>query len=297
MLAETAAATDPARSPSDAGRSSIEISDPEPPMSLLSLPEEVLLIVARHTLAVHLPAAVRFATQTCQGLRAGLRAAVEEASARRLRWQAAHTLRHDISADGRQLTKTHANGHDCAHAAGPLLPTTGRSAWRIRVDECCDDNGDELNNLFIGVCDASCRSEWGLDLHTGCIVHLKRNHKGQIVELGDNRASQSLGESVRLRGRATGAVIEVSVDHDLGTIRFRVNDEPATEPATISSAVADVVSERDGRRGNGQVDEVAAASDSLVAGLALRPYASLGLARSARPDRVSFFDGFVYAPA
>ena len=93
------------------------------------------------------------------------------------------------------------------------------------------------------------------------------------------------------------AVIEVSVDHDLGTIRFRVNDEPATEPATISSAVADVVSERDGRRGNGQVDEVAAASDSLVAGLALRPYASLGLARSARPDRVSFFDGFVYAPA
>jgi hypothetical protein len=270
----------------------------EEPLTLLSLPEEVLIIVARHALAAHLRSATHFATQTSRSLCACLRPVLQEASARRLTWLGSHTLRHDISPDGRSLTKTHANGHDCAHAAGPLLPTIGRSAWRVRV-ECCNDDGDgyDINSMFIGVCDASGRSEWGLDLSTGCIVHLKRNHKGQIVELGDNRASQPLGDSVCLRGRAAGAILEVCVDHDHGTLRFRVDGAPPTAPVAISSAIADVVSERDGRRGGGQVDAVAAAADgSAGAGLALRPYASLGLARSARPDRVSFVDGYRYTP-
>ena len=265
-------------------------------VTLLSLPEECHLLIARRALAVHLRSAVRMAT-CCSTFRKGLQPCLDEASARRLQWLATHTLRHDISRDGLTLTKTHANGHDCAHAAGPLLPTTGTSTWRIRVDQCSNDTIDETgNNPLLGVCDASGRSEWGIDCCTGCVVHLKRNHKGQIVELGEmNRRSESLHESVRLKGRAVGAVIEICVDHDMGTLRFRANDGPFTSPVSISSAIADAVSERDGRRGGGQVDAVVASSSNglfTAKGLALRPYASLGLARSVRPDRVSFSDGY-----
>lgn len=270
--------------------------DEDAPRTLLSLPDDLLAVVARHCLVVHLPAAVRLAT-LCRRLRAGLQPVVVEATAKRLRWLPSHTMRHRISSDGRTLTKSHANGHDCSCAAGPLLPSTGKSAWRVRIEEACDRGADLANSSFIGVCDASGRSEWGLDLNEGTLVHLRRNHKGQIVELGDNRASRPLGDSVRLRGEAAGSVIEVIVDHDLGTLSFRANEGPATVAAAISLVTVDKVIERDGRRGGGRVDAVVAACDSVERGVALRPYASLGLARSARPDCVSFCDGYVLCVA
>ena len=265
----------------------------EPATELLALPDELLAITARMCLEAHLPAAVRLATQTCHGLRARLHPVALNARPRRLQWSAAHTVRHQISNDGRTLTKTHANGHDCACAAGPLLPTTGRSAWKVRIDECSDDG----EGLFIGVCDAHCRSEWGLEVSAGVLVHLGRNHRGQIVASGDHRASRPLGESVRFRGRAAGAVVEVTVDHDAGTLRFRVNDGAPVEAA--SPPLLSSVLERDGRRGNGHVEEVQVADrapDGLASGAALRPYASLGLARGASPDRVTFCGGYVYSP-
>ena len=259
------------------------------PITLPLLPEEVLLVVARICLAAQLPAAVRLATQTCRLLCTGLQPVLVEASARRLQWLPLHTMRHAVSDDGRQLTKTHANGHDCACAAGPMLPTAGKSAWRLRIVHWSADS-----DPFIGVCDASGRSEWGLDLCKGTLVHLKRNHKGQIVQLGDNRGSCSLGDAACLRGRRP-AIIEVIVDHDRAQLSFRVNGGATTRTVSISSAVVDLVTERDGRRGGGQVDAVDL-HGSLAKGIALRPYASLGLARSAHPDRVSFCDGYVYTP-
>ena len=58
------------------------------------------------------------------------------------------------------------------------------------------------------------------------------------------------------------AVVEVLVDHDAGTLSFRVNGGPPV-PA---------------QEGFGRQP--------------LRPYASLGLARGEHPDRVSFMEGF-----
>lgn len=272
-----------------------EHDDNVPVTTFLSLPEELLLSVTRLTLAGSLPTAVCLATLTCRGLSKVLRPILVDAAERRLQWLPMLTMRHKISDTGRTLVKTHANGHDCACAAGPLLPTVGRTAWRVRVEESCADE-DDPSSIYIGICDAAGRSEWGLDLREGILIHLKRNHKGQIVELGDHRADRAwLGDAVCLGARAAGAVVQVIVDHDVGTVSFKVDNGPATAPAFISSAVADLVAERDGRRGGGQVEE-APARESLAQGASLRPYASLGLARSARPDRVSFCDGYVYTP-
>ena len=92
-------------------------------------------------------------------------------------------------------------------------------------------------------------------------------------------------------------MVEIIINHDLGTLSFSVDGGPTTEPAVISSTAVDTVTERDGRRGGGRVDEVAARdSGELSRGAALRPYASLGFARSACPDCISFCDGYVYAP-
>ena len=216
--------------------------DPLPTTTTLeSLPVELIIAVARLCLAEHLPSAVRLATQTCQRLCASLQPVLADAAARRLRWLPSHTMRHSISSDGRTLTKSHANGHDCSLAASQLLPTTGKSAWRIRVEESCGRGHDLNNSSFIGVCDASGRSEWGLDLCEGTLIHLKRNHRGQIVELGDNRSSGPLSDSVCLRGSGSGSTIEIIVDHDKGTISFRVNEGPVTAPAIISSLSVDTV--------------------------------------------------------
>lgn len=275
------------------------MDDEQLPTTLLSLPEELLCVVGRHLLMMHLPSAVHLASRTCKSFRSGLQTVHEAATARRLQWLPSHTMRHHISNDGRTITKTHANGHDCSCAAGPLLPVVGKSAWRVRIEESVGK--DSGSTPYLGVCDASGRSEWGLDLCEGKLVHLKRNHKGQIVELGDNRASQRLGDSVCLftgrAGCAAGAVVEIIINHDLGTLSFSVDGGPTTEPAVISSTAVDTVTERDGRRGGGRVDEVAARdSGELSRGAALRPYASLGFARSACPDCISFCDGYVYAP-
>ena len=261
-----------------------------PSLTLVSLPDELILAIARLILATSLPAAVRLA-QACKSLCPRLLPVLEDAVRRRLRWCPSHTMRHAISSDGRALTKTHANGHDCACAAGPLLPTVGKSAWRIRIlDSTAEHDG---NDVYVGVCDASGRSEWGLDCRKGILVHLKRNHKGQIVEWGDHR-SQPLSASLCLAGQAAGAVgavVEVVVDHDLSTLSFSVDGGPASTPVAISQAACDVVVERDGRRGGGPVEAVVVRG-SLEKGAALRPYASLGR----RPDRVAFCDGYVYAP-
>lgn len=269
----------------------------EVPATLLWMPEEVIVHVGRACLG-HLPSAVRLATQTCKSLSTSLQPMLAQARARRLQWLPSHTIRHKITHGGRTLTKTHANGHDCACAAGPLLPITGKSAWRVRIEESCADGNDLTNTCYIGVCDVSARSEWGLDIGEGKLVHLKRNHKGQIVELGDNRSSRPLGESVCLRGHATGAIIEVIIDHDQGALSFAIDGGPASAPVIISSVIVDAVAERDGRRGNGSVVAIMQAEGHEPArGVALRPYASLGLARSARPDCVSFCDGYVYNPS
>ena len=230
--------------------------------SLLSLPEEILLRTARLCLSASLPAAVRLATQTCHTLRRALQPLPAEAERRRLRWQPYLTLRHAISSDGRLLTKTHAS----ACAAGPLLPTAGRSAWRLQVVEA-----DDEAEIVVGVCDAAVRSEWGLNLRSGHPVILGRNHKGQIVSVGKSAVLMTFQQRVaHLANLDRVKVVEVIVDHDASTLTFSIDGAPPLRP--------------------------------LAVGAALRPYASLSVAadrqywQSQQPDRVSFCDGYLYTP-
>lgn len=233
--------------------------------------QEIVLITAQQVLAAgDLPAAVRMAGQTSKGLRTMLQPVLAEAITRRLQWLPEQTMRHAISNDGKTLTKVLANGHECSRSAGPLLPTTGRSAWKVRVDvgECSEQNASGAqrvkNNMFIGVCDAHGRNEWGLDLCEGVCYHLRRNHKGQIIAPAD-RVAQILSENSERAdiGSSTGCVVEVLVDHDGGTLSFRVDGGPPVK-----------------------------AQDGFERGAPLRPYASLGLARAEKPDRVSFLDAY-----
>ena len=219
------------------------VAQAEEHTSLLSLPDEILLHAARLCLSASLPAAVRLATQTCHTLRRALQPLPAEAERRRLRWQPSLTLRHAISSDGRLLTKTHANGQDCACAAGPLLPTAGRSAWRLRVEEA-----DGEAAILVGVCDAAGRSEWGLNLRRGDLVHLNRNHKGQIVSVGKSAVLMTFQQRVaHLANLDRVKVVEVIVDHDASTLTFSIDGAPPLLPAPISPCAADAtVLERDG---------------------------------------------------
>lgn len=70
------------------------------------------------------------------------------------------------------------------------------------------------------------------------------------------------GSPVSPSASSTSAIVEVLVDHDAGTLSFRVNGGPPV-PA---------------QDGFGRQP--------------LRPYASLGLAKGERPDRVSFMEAY-----
>ena len=142
---------------------------------LLRLPEELQMYIARYVLEVSLPAAVHFSALTKE-LRETLAPIHKETLERRLEWLPDYTLRHTISNEGRTLTKVMSNGHECSVAAGPLLPTSGRSAWKVRIDvgEGEAANEGERSNMFIGVCDKEGRNEWGLDLCESVCNHVRR---------------------------------------------------------------------------------------------------------------------------
>ena len=102
---------------------------PVPPLSLLAfLPEELVLAIARHTFALHLPSCLHL-RQCSKELRKVIDAAPDgegrsvraEAEARRLRWVEGGDR--EISAFGLLGPWVH----------GPLLPVVDKSSWAIEV--------------------------------------------------------------------------------------------------------------------------------------------------------------------
>ena len=99
--------------------------------------------------------------------------------------------------------------------------------------------------IVIGVCDAAVRCSWGLRLVDGRMDRYNRDADGQPLPEGATPPSgfpdgidtmdDSLTDSATsrhpadLEGRAQGALVEVTVDHDAGTLGFSINGGPHFE--------------------------------------------------------------------
>ena len=199
---------------------------------LLDLPDDLLVKVARHALAMEVPAALRL-LQTCKALQARLGAIGAEAEALKLCWVEEGMVEHTISEDGLTLTRTGC-GPRMSWASGSLLPTVGRSTWAVRVEKSAGNNG----GLHIGVCDATGRNAWSLYLYFGMLYRYNRDEHGRMMwatdeETGyqklapppdgfpDGYKKQLLfdadGTPDNLRGRAIGARCTIRQRHTCGS--------------------------------------------------------------------------------
>ena len=203
------------------------------------LSDELIDQVGQHALARHLPSALRFG-ETCKGLRTKLEAVLSAAEARRLRWLPEPTTFHVIYDQGRSLTRPlHSVG--AGWAVGSLLPSVGISSWSLRVEHSSCNAG----MIVIGVCDAAVRCSWGLRLVDGRMDRYSRDDDGQPLPEGTTPPSgfpdgidtmdDSLTDSdtsrhpADLEGRAQGALVDVTVDHDAGTLGYSINGGPHFE--------------------------------------------------------------------
>lgn len=216
----------------EVGRAMAELSTAEPPLLLDGLPADALIITATLLLAADLRAALRL-SQASAALLARLGPVWQQAAARRLRWLPAMTAANmDISGDGRTLTQRGGIGR---WAAGSLLPTVGRSSWKVRIDATYRNWGD----IGIGVLHAEGRCGWVLGLYQGMLQRWGRGagalmlpHPAPPPPAGfpDVHATRVMrdaaGEPAHLRGSANGAVIECILDHDAGSLAFSVNGGP-----------------------------------------------------------------------
>ena len=212
-------------------------------LHLLALPDELLILVARHAQAMEVPAALRL-LRTCKALQTRLGVVRAEAEALKLCWVEEGMELHTIGEDGLTLTSRR-YGSKMPWAAGSLLPTVGRSTWAVRVEKSRYGDGFGVN---IGVCDAAQRNRWALHLYIGRLYRQKRDEHGNRMRVIDEETGYikpapppdgyPLGNSKQVLfdaegepdclhlGRATGAIIEVCLDHDKGTLSFSINGGP-----------------------------------------------------------------------
>ena len=182
-----------------------------------------------------MPDALRL-RQTCKALYARLAPVGEEAWARRLRWveveEEGEAAIYEVNNEGCALRRLHLQYYGGHWAVGePPLPTEGASSWRVRVDESWRNGALVIGALVIGVCDAMRRRAWGLHISNGQLWRLDRPWAGSVPSgYPDGDKKQVLkkadGQPDNLQRRARGAIIEVRVDHDAGTLSFSVNDGP-----------------------------------------------------------------------
>lgn len=159
-----------------------------------------------------------------------------------MRWVPEMTVNHAISNKGRTLTiaddrRPWGRRDRWRWAAGLPLPRIGVSSWKVHIDESFRNHGI----LQVGVCDAAARCGWGLCLCSGKLYRDSRDANGFLYYAppynapppdgfpdgdGTNVMTDEAGQGLHLRGRAIGLVIEVLVDHNAGTLGFRINDGP-----------------------------------------------------------------------
>jgi len=207
----------------------------ELPVGLLELLPDVLFeTIVDHVVRRDLPQALRLC-QSCCVLRRRLARVQVEANARRIQWLPQKAMVNGaVSEYGCTLTCSYERGakHDfrIPWALGSELPTVGKSSWLVRVEKSGGNNGA----VVIGVSDWTGCHGWGLHLYTGLLVRRGRSTCGKYIpglppppDWPDGDHTQILtgddGKPTNLDGRADGALIEVTINHDAGELAYTVN--------------------------------------------------------------------------
>ena len=139
--------------------------------TLDDLPDALQLHIADSLLASNQLQSLSSLSSTSRALSRHLQPAMSKARGRRLRWHHKLTHGHKISEDGLRITMVGVPNGD-SWAAGPELPTTGRSHWTIVKGVIA------LGKAMVGVCsgEAPCRA-WALHLKDGLLCRLVRKDR------------------------------------------------------------------------------------------------------------------------
>jgi len=252
-----------------------------PPPTLEDLPDEVVDLVGRFALS-NSPRDVLRLRCVCSGVRNKCGSVRELAEARRLRWRVSDDWRWRVSNHGRTITVVGRSADVELWATGGLLPRTGASTWAVRVDHSRSNDG---NGLWVGVCDTAARCSWGLFLLSGRMRCASQDADGRL-DFGaappdgypSGTYKRVLQSGCLARAGAAGAVVEVTLDHDAGSLSFRVNGGQRLQALPLRD-------EDLRRHARGREDQPRA----FPTGAALRPYASCYYPG----DQLSFAAAFV----
>ena len=107
-----------------------------------------------------------------------------------------------------------------ARASGPVLPTTGRSTWGVRIDHASQ------GGMLIGVCDEMELCGWGMSPYSGKIHHAETCAIPEGYPDGRHALVVGNGFEFPAVRPAIGAVIECIFHHDEGALWYRINDGP-----------------------------------------------------------------------
>lgn len=191
--------------------------------SLLDLPPELLLIVGRSLCtAEHFRYALH-CRQVSKLLCEALELVRQEVEARCVRFSRELTMTCELSDDLRSITPQEQDDLVVGHSVCSPLPTSGRSTWRVTLTESVDD---QASCLVVGVCDEECRISWGVHLYHGGLLRgsVKTIYSSEArlpaTFAGVRFARRNISD---LRGAAIGGSVDITVDHDRGTLGFRVN--------------------------------------------------------------------------
>eukprot|EP01048_Picozoa_sp_COSAG05_P007544 COSAG05_NODE_535_length_8871_cov_311.345759_2_plen_247_part_00 len=214
--------------------------------------------------------------QTCQTLYSKIETARLLAEARRLCWLPDLTSKQiHISDQGRTLSVACCDDSIEPWVCGRLLPTAGTSAWQVHVDRsrCNDGNG-----MSVGVCNAEARCCWGVFLYSGRLRCISRDADGKVDYEPPPKGypngnyttvvmKDGAGQRTNLTGKANGATIEVSIDHDAGTLGYRINGGPYLVALPLDLEDENGNSPKKKKKASGAIR-------TFPQGAALRPYAS-----------------------
>lgn len=215
-------------------------SEPLPPPALptddiehlLQLPDELLLaIVLRLCSAPSGVSAALRLSATCKLVSVWLEAVKRQVEARRrMRWSGENPHVHRgalaIAETGNSLTA--ATGKQWKLALGRTLPTTGCSTWSVRISRSkggyiqvgvATEDGSVAWSLALYLGHAWCAS-W--DAASGTMVEAPAPPPEGFPALNATPILLDDGRIARLQSDASGALVVMIMDHDAGSLSFRV---------------------------------------------------------------------------
>ena len=176
--------------------------------SLTGLPSEIIHLILELVVAADVRTAHR-ARQACSELRGlldgwALGRVLRTKRLEQLRWlrQLPSTRHFHVTDHGKRLVQRAGNEWRKAWSVGSLLPPTGTSTWKLRVEHSYKQRGD----MAFGVCTASGECAWGLGTLSGKFVNVRRS--GESMDVSGPSAAGVLD------GFATGAFVELEWDAD-----------------------------------------------------------------------------------